>query len=193
MKHRSTRELFAYWDKRRRERRVPERADIEPGEIRRVLGDTFILTCDRSARHPFRLAGTRLCALFGRELKGESFLDLWDDDGAISDLLSTIGVDGAGAVAAVGSQTERGATLPLEMLLLPLRHRGQPCARIIGLLVPMSTPYWLGTDPLTQLMLGGFRHVGSPLDRVAWPQFQSGAAAARPMHNLVVIDGGRRD
>ena len=57
--------------------RRPSAADIEPGAIRRVLADTFILAFDEPAGHPFRIAGTRVCALFGRELKGEAFLDLW--------------------------------------------------------------------------------------------------------------------
>ena len=58
----------------------PERTDIEPGAIRAVLADAFILALDRGAGHPIRLAGTRMCALFGREIKGKSFLDLWDFD-----------------------------------------------------------------------------------------------------------------
>ena len=75
MKHPSNRELFDYWNERRGNRLAPERADIEPSAIRQVLGDTFVLaTDDGIGYYPFRLAGTRLCALFGRELKGESFL-----------------------------------------------------------------------------------------------------------------------
>ena len=77
MKHPASRELFAYWDERRGKHSAPERADIEPGAIRQVLSDAFILALDGGAGHPFRLAGTRVCALFGRELKGEPFIGLW--------------------------------------------------------------------------------------------------------------------
>ena len=77
MKHPASRELFAYWEERRGKRSAPERADIEPGAIRQVLSDAFILALDGGAGHPFRLAGTRVCALFGRELKGEPFIGLW--------------------------------------------------------------------------------------------------------------------
>jgi hypothetical protein len=73
MKHSSIRELFDYWNERRGRRAAPERGDIEPGDIRGVLADTFILAFDAPASHPFRIAGTRVCALFGRELKGEAF------------------------------------------------------------------------------------------------------------------------
>jgi hypothetical protein len=67
MKHSSIRELFDYWNERRGRRAAPERGDIEPGDIRGVLADTFILAFDAPASHPFRIAGTRVCALFGRE------------------------------------------------------------------------------------------------------------------------------
>ena len=77
MKHAASRELYAYWQEKRGTRPAPERTEIEPGAIRGVLADAFILALDRGSGHPIRLAGTRLCALFGREIKGESFLDLW--------------------------------------------------------------------------------------------------------------------
>ena len=71
MKHAASRELYAYWEERRGQRPAPERADIEPGAIRQALSDTFILELEAADGHSFRLAGTRVCALFGRELKGE--------------------------------------------------------------------------------------------------------------------------
>src|SRR4030088_3060881 len=74
----STSKLFAYWNERRGSRLAPERGDIEPGAIRNVLGDSFIIAFDPEACHPFRLAGRRVCALCGRELKGEAFVQLWD-------------------------------------------------------------------------------------------------------------------
>ena len=77
MKHPSIRELFDYWEERRGGRMMPERAEIEPGAIRRALADTFILSFEPSSGHPFRLAGTRVCALFGREIKGEAFVHLF--------------------------------------------------------------------------------------------------------------------
>jgi hypothetical protein len=82
MKHPSIRQLFDHWNARRGRRAVPERSDIEPSAIRGVLADTFILSFQPCAGHPFRVAGTRVCALFGRELKGEPFTDLWSSQAA---------------------------------------------------------------------------------------------------------------
>ena len=73
MKHAASRELYTYWQALRGRRPAPQRAEIEPGAIRHVLSEAFIVALDRGTGYPFRLAGTRVCALFGRELKGESF------------------------------------------------------------------------------------------------------------------------
>ena len=92
MKHPSNRELFEHWNARRGARLAPERNDIEPAAIRKILGDTFVLEANGSAPPTFRLAGTRLCALFARELKGEGFNQLWHRSGqtAIRELLAVV-------------------------------------------------------------------------------------------------------
>src|SRR5262245_50845864 len=77
MKHTSSRQVFEYWNERRGHRVAPERGDIEPGPIRRALGDTFILGADGPDVFRFRLSGTRTCALFCREMKGAGFIGLW--------------------------------------------------------------------------------------------------------------------
>ena len=77
MKLAISRELYAYWDALRAGRSAPERNDIEPGAIRGVLADTFVLDFDAQSGFPFRIAGSRANALFGTELRGLSFLELW--------------------------------------------------------------------------------------------------------------------
>lgn len=192
MKHPATKELFAYWDTRRRARGVPDRIDIEPGEIRRILGDTFILSCDSARGYPFRLAGTRVCAMFARELKDQPFAALWDAhvSATIAELLTVLVDEHIGVVASAEGQTPQGI-LQLEMLLLPLRHRNQPSARLIGSLVPAVVPYWLGVAPVETLLITSYRYVGMPSDREPWPRFQPGNATGRRQHNLVVHQGGR--
>src|SRR5579863_8728603 len=107
MKHAASRELYAYWQERRGEHSAPQRAEIEPGAIRQVLSDTFILALDGGAGHPFRLAGTRICALFGRELKGGSFIGLWAaaSQPIVSDLLALLTEERVGTIAGVAAQS----------------------------------------------------------------------------------------
>jgi hypothetical protein len=192
MKHPSNRELFTYWNAQRGDRLAPERADIEPSAIRKVLGDTFVLQADPLRGQVFRLAGTRLCALFGRELKAESFLPIWQraTQASVRELIAVVMDEKVGIVAsATGAASDDTlAPLQLEMVLLPLAAAAQSEARVIGALAPMAAPYWLGARTIGPLSLGMFRHIGGLADTEA-PQFR--AAAGRLRHGLTVYNGGR--
>src|SRR4029450_7110510 len=77
MKHPSTREFFAYWDKKRGTARAPDRADIDPAAVRGLLGDIFVLSCEPSLGFPFRVGGTRVWALEGKAPRDRSFAALF--------------------------------------------------------------------------------------------------------------------
>lgn len=100
MKHASSALVLDYWNDRRRHRPAPERGDIDPGEIRQALGDTFMLAADFVDELRFRLAGTRVCALFGREIKGEAFTALFNDDSRrqIDELIAVVTHEAVGAM-----------------------------------------------------------------------------------------------
>src|SRR5438105_2768758 len=101
MKHPSSQQLFAYWDEVRGGDAAPTRAAFEPGPIRHLLGDSFVLTYDHASGFPFRIAGTRICALLGRDIKGESFSSLWQGEGRkeIDDLIGITVEETVGTVA----------------------------------------------------------------------------------------------
>ena len=193
MKHSSTRSLYAYWNERRGTRAAPDRGEIEPGAIRAALGDSFILCADPIVEHAFRLAGTRVCSLFGRELKGQSFVALWDerDRDAVSDLTAIVANEIAGIVAGVAGTTAEGYSVDLELVLLPLRHRGSSRERQIGVLAPLAIPFWIGASALTRLSLKSHRHVGPALETVATTPFVAAAESGRLRRGLLVYDGGR--
>jgi hypothetical protein len=195
MKHPSNRELFNYWNERRGDRLAPDRADIEPAAIRRALGDTFVLSVNGAENHLFRIAGTRLCALFGRELKAESFLKLWQRSGqtAIREMMAVVMEEKIGMIASVTGTTsdESLAPLNLEMMLLPLAYQSPGEARVMGGLAPMAAPYWLGVKTIGPLTLGMFRHIGAAIEHLPAPQLQAGMGRIR--RGLTVYDGGRPD
>jgi hypothetical protein len=191
MKHSSIRELFDYWTERRGHRPAPERADIEPGSIRHVLADTFILAFDPQAGHPFRIAGTRACAAFTRELKGEAFVGLWSTESRppVRDLLTVVGQESIGAVAGVRGASAEG-DLDFELLMLPLSQRGRTDVRVLGALAPMDIPYWFGTSAITRLTLGTLRYLGPATTPVESPSTVP-AISGRLRRGLVVYDGGQ--
>jgi hypothetical protein len=203
MKHPTSRQLHAYWDRLRGERAAPERGEIEPGEIRNLLADSFILEIDPARRtSAVRLAGTRLCALFGRELRGSAFVDLWAErPQPFTDprqLIETVACDTVGVVAGLTGVTVRDETLDLELLLLPLRHRGKTQARILGSLSPHCIPPWLGSRPILRLETVSLRVLeGFAPEPAAMRSFvetlPEPANDARPVRfgHLLVHEGGR--
>ena len=197
MKHDATRMIFSYWDSLRGERAAPERGEIDPGEIRHALADTFILEVSPRHHTSIRLAGTRLCALFGGELKGRPFGDLWTEaaQGEIERCIEAVIDDTAGIVAGVTGSAEAGHVLDLEMLLLPLRYRGKTHQRILGALSPASLPTWIGLRSVEALDVKTTRVIthASPVSPILGPAplAPPPAVVGDPRRRFVVHQGGR--
>jgi hypothetical protein len=192
MKHTSTRTVFDYWNRRRGNRPAPARADIDPSDIRHALSDTFMLAADFVDRLRFRLAGTRVCALFAREIKGDAFAEFWSEESqeAVDDLLTIITTETVGAVAGLTGRTEYGAHTDLEMLLLPLAHGDHTRIRALGVLAPLTPPYWIGEKPVAELELGTLRHLGPEVESTAAPHLVLDPERIRVRHGFVVYSGG---
>jgi len=189
MKHPSSRDLFTYWTKQRGERPAPDRADIDPAEIRHALGDVFMLAADFVEGQRFRLAGTRVCALFGRELKGESFsaaFAVTSRQEVLAMLTDVIG-ESAGLVAGVAGHNTQGETTDLELLLLPLARKDYARVRAIGVLAAHETPCWIGERPIQNLTLGTVRYVGAQTET---PKSFLPALEARLRRGFRVYQGG---
>lgn len=159
MKQLMTRELFAYWDETRGDRLAPERADIDPAGIRSLLGHAFVLEVDRAGRFPFRLSGTRINALFLRELRGSSFIDLWrgSERAELAELLLSMLDDTTPAVVGAAAAPSGHLAINLELLLLPLRHLGRTHARLLGSFAADMQPSWSGLIAAEPLELRSIR------------------------------------
>jgi hypothetical protein len=192
MKHPSTRTVYDYWNEKRGNRPAPARADIDPAAIRHALGDTFMLAADFVDQLRFRLAGTRVCALFCREVKGEEFATLWTETSKkqISDLLAVVKDEEIGAVAGVTGYAADGDTVDLEILILPLAHIGHARVRALGVLTPLVAPYWLGEKPIVELEIGALRHIGADIEVPTAPDLTRAVEAVRLRHGFVVYSGG---
>jgi hypothetical protein len=176
MRQASTRDLFAYWDALRGSRKAPDRSEIDPGAIRASLPDVFLLGLDAQRRYPFRLAGTSVCALFGRELRDTAFSALWSQTGgvAMTKLVQCLIDDSAGAVTGITGRNEDGDMVDLEMILLPLTCRDSERARLIGAVSAPRPPYWLGIRPVLTLQSGGVRFVGPAVETAFARKFVAG-------------------
>lgn len=213
MKHRITQDLYAYWQRLRGNRTAPDRSEIEPSDIRHILGDTFILEVVADATdYTYRLAGTRVCAAYGRELKGRNLLSQWTgrDRETLATLLSAVATEGAAAVVGVEAKSAHGRTIGAEILFLPVRQGDHGFNRILGSFTPMEQPYWIGVHPLMVQAIGSLRMIwpnevpsilrsGAGNDLSSVPTFGEhqprhpilADAAARRVGHLVVLEGGK--
>ena len=221
MKHSASRELFEYWNRVRGSDRAPHRSSIEPSDIRRILADTFILEVTDREHYGVRLAGTRVCSIYCRELKGTNFIDLWqgDDRSAVATLAAAVTEDGAAAVMTLEGKTARDQEVAAELLLLPLRHaNSERFDRVLGSLAVLERPYWLGNEPVTRQAIASLRLIW-PDERPQWGRRRTdrpsvepsnivpgpapgptmrGVVATMPLPNsrrrghLFVVDGGKQ-
>lgn len=203
--HATTEELYRYWDRRRGTRPAPDRTEIEPSDIRTILPDTFILEVDDTGRFSWRLAGTRVCAVHCRELKGRDFLSDWTgkERQTIQAVLDAIIRESAVGIIQFEGRSERDQNLSMEMVLLPLKVFGRTTCRVLGAIATMERPYWLGLYPPVVRRVAGLR--------MLWPSGQQGTEEAasfgrrseppptvmagldqvRRYRHLMVVDGGK--
>ena len=163
MKHPSNRQFFAYWDQKRGDARAPDRSDFKPDAVRELLGDIFVLACDEANRFPFRVAGTRLSALLGRDLKGQNFPGLFEPEGQreIADIVTAVTEDMLPAVAGITAASAEGVA-HLELLLLPFNQRAHVPMSLTGLLAPFES----GHSNLKDFKLTSWRYLHPPSERL---------------------------
>jgi len=209
MKHATTRELYDYWNRVRGGERAPLRSAIEPSDIRRILSEMFILEVLERDNYFVRLAGTRVCALYCREIKGTNVLDLWsgEDRQAMATLAAAVSEDGAAAVVTISAWTAREQEVQCELILLPLRHGGTRFDRILGSCAVMERPYWLGSEPVVRQSIASLRLIwpdevpvfmrrssdrAGPTLAATVPSIPLPVAGTRRHGHLFVVDGGKR-
>ena len=160
MKHPASREFFAYWDGKRGDARAPDRSDIDPNAVRERLADIFVLSCDARAGYPFRVAGTRVCALFGRDMKDTSFPALFDTGsrGEITEIIAAVADEMLPAIAGISATSQSGTITHLELLLLPFNTRAHAPISLSGLLAPFDGDGGV----LGELTLSSWRYIHPP-------------------------------
>jgi hypothetical protein len=184
MKHPSSRQFFAYWDNQRGKARAPDRSEIEPGAVRELLGDIFVLSYDSDAGYPFRVAGTRISALVGRDLKDQSFSGLFaaESRGEIEDVIGLVAEEMLAAVAGITATSDDGSLAHLELLLLPFNTRAHTPISLTGLLAPFES----GLTTLRDFRLASWRYLHRPEKLV--PRALRKLAIAR---GFMVYEGSR--
>jgi hypothetical protein len=191
MQQPTSRQLYAYWDGIRNGRIAPRRFEIEPARIAGLLRETFIAECTGLLGFRFRLAGTKICHQFGRELRGVDFLSLWpnEDRLAIASQVRNVLNDGAvgHGVFQAFSQSNRPARF--EFVLMPLIHTGQTINRLLGSITAIEPPFWLGAESLSTFELSEL-HLHWPDGVPAFMANGSSEAVGLARRRFRVVEGG---
>ena len=199
--------LFQYWNRLRAGRPAPKRAEIEPADIKSLLADTFILEKDLRGEAVFRLAGTRLCASYGRELKGFAFASLWKEKDQRLVHRLTFSTFSAKSVVIIAYRgiSRNGRATDFELIMLPL-DGGIENPRCLGLVAVVERPFWLGADPIVEsaidtvrvvdpdrepIFLGNRPAIPVPPLSPAGTNLLGTPRKGRRIRHLVVLEGGR--
>ncbi len=136
--HPASKILFDYWNALRRQRAAPRRSELEPAALAPILSSLFVLEPTTAGDAAFRLAGTNICAIFGRELRDHNFVDLFglaDRPLTRRILVNIVERQHAGVLRLrMGSADKR--TPRCEALLLPLEDSDS--RRIVGVMTFLS-------------------------------------------------------
>ncbi|ANL72282.1 PAS domain-containing protein [Rhizobium phaseoli] len=180
MRVQTTIEIFDYWNRIRGAADAPLKSQVEPSAVPHLLQSLFILEAREDGDIVFRLAGTRICDLFGRDLRGERFSSLWAH-GQHADIERTaIGVMDH-AMPALFNTTGYsivGHQGSFEIIMMPLRSSNGACDRVLGAIAPVAAASWLEIVPLEFLALDRSRLLPEKLSKVA-------PAELRPINEIV--------
>ena len=200
-----TKKIYTYWNNLRGNRLAPDRKEIEPSDIREILGDTFILETNTNYKTIcFRLAGTRLCNAYGRELKGLGFLALWSEEDNLEVLNSVRKVQNAFTPCTISclAETSSNRSVEYEMILLPLQNQDVSAKRVLGVAAPLESETWIGSDPIINNRVkkirfldveqapSTFGHSFADPGTKYWTPPESGP---KQVGHLTVFDGGLAD
>lgn len=155
MRHQTIIDVYDYWTRLRGSSDAPLKSQIEPSTLGHMLTNLFILELSGHGTVTFRLAGSKICDLFGRDLRDESFAELFGD-GHGGDIEATL--SGAmrhtipALINATGYSTagHRGS---FEIIVMPLRSEDGRCQRLLGAIAPSVAASWLEVVPLDFLAL----------------------------------------
>lgn len=140
MRNTAIQEIFNYWNDLRGSRPTPLRSEIDPVALRRFLPNLFIVSAAEPEEPVFALAGTRICEIFDRELRGRRFNTIWqaeDDERPVSVLNNVLFYERP-ALLDIHSAAD-GENYPHDLLLMPIRSYGQRSDRVLGALLPQQT------------------------------------------------------
>lgn len=119
--------LFDYWREKRGDRAMPSRSDIDPVELRFIIGQILLVDVLREPRRfRIRLHGTELVRRAGYELTGKMLDELPQPEfRALAQQSFTTTVESRAPFHSLRDRVIDGRALRYETLMLPLSRDGR--------------------------------------------------------------------
>lgn len=192
MLHPGSRQLFRYWESLRAERPCPRKSEIELKNIVDVVPNlTIIVQNSEPKTWQFRLAGTKIYSLFGKEMTNADALQGFDsfERGVVSNCLDICKTRLQPSLIRMRFISEQNEVIAAEMIGLPIQDGAEGQTQIFG-----------GLFPFTDSRLSdsaGFLRRELISARMIWTEHDAGntllstVGRKTPVH-LQVIQGGLR-
>jgi hypothetical protein len=142
VKHKNSDLLIGYWNLLRNGRNVPDQADIDPRQIKRLLSYIFILDCESPSHPVYRLAGASIYAWLGFEPKGTRYLATWESKSGLflsMFLRRSLKWNQPVGISSIAATMNNGM-VEIESVLMPMRFNGLKTSRFLGLMQTVSDP-----------------------------------------------------
>lgn len=137
--HPGCRILFRYWESLRAERTCPRKDEIDLKQISQIVPYlTIIEQVSTFKPWQFRLAGTKVCEIFGQEMTGHDALEGWDqfERNIVSKCLDLSKNRLQPSLVRMRFIGENGDVIAAEMISLPLQNGGKAPVHLIGGIFP---------------------------------------------------------
>ena len=147
----------SYWERKRADRLVPSRAEIDPRGLEGVLAQAFVLERISTGLARFRVAGSHLADLMGLEVRGMPISSVFVPDSreVLSDAIAAVFDDPSVVHLSLSSEGGFGRpALQGEMILLPLRSDLGDISRVLGAVQMSGRP---GRAPRRLIVAGQSR------------------------------------
>ena len=135
--HADCRALFNYWSTVRYNEFMPVRSDLNPAKLAKFLPNVFILNRNGERSFTYRLVGTGIVEIFGKEATNKPFVNPANPnhDQRFIDIAEAVATDPCCAVVSCRARMEMMGSLDIEQVYLPLRSdtdRVDRCSMVIA-------------------------------------------------------------
>jgi hypothetical protein len=193
MLHPGSRALFRYWEAIRGEMSAPPRDWLDLKKIRGLVPFLFMIERKPGKGYVWRLAGTRVCELWGIELTGKSALVQGErfERETIVRLFDGVVDTHQPFVLRFRLNSSLGISVAAELVGLPLRARNSGATYVFGVVMPFREISRPRHDQVTSFELSAARTI--------WTEPVPGGETAQPVTSggknspqaFQIINGGR--